>query len=133
MLIGIVYLFGSPVHVYFALFNAEGYRGMSDWAPPITAASERFWFSWFLPNARYFGLLIAVVELSIAVLILSRGLPTSLGLAAATAFHLALTAIFGMWPYTVPMVLLLSYAARFEFSPGPTARLVGSYGNRTRR
>jgi hypothetical protein len=89
MFIGLVYLFGAPTHVYFALWNPDGYRGMSDWAPPITSLSRDFWLSWFLPNARYLGLLIAVVEVAVAVLILSRGHGTRLGFGAATLFHVA--------------------------------------------
>jgi hypothetical protein len=122
--IGLVYLFGAPTHVYFALWNPDGYRGMSDWSPPITSLSRDFWLSWFLPNARYLGLLIAVVELIVAVLILSRGRTSRLGFGAAALFHVALAALFGMWPYTVPMILVLAYMVRFDFPRGPTDRFV---------
>jgi hypothetical protein len=124
MLIGLVYLLGAPTHLYFALFNTDGYRGMSDWSPPVTAASRAFWVDWFLPNARYLGLVIAAGELAIAILILSRRAGTKLGFACAASFHVALAALFGMWPYTIPMFVVLALMVRFDFESGPTARLL---------
>lgn len=124
LVIGFVYLFGAPTHVYFAVFDPDGYRGMSEWAPPITSVSRTFWDSWFVPNARVLALLLAAAELTIAILILSRDSWTRLGLAAAALFHVALAAIFGMWAYTLPMIVALAYVANFEFPDGPIARLV---------
>jgi hypothetical protein len=87
--------------------------------------SRTFWESWFLPNARYLGLAIAAGELVIALLILGRGRWTRAGLVCATLFHLALAALFGMWPYTVPMVLVLGHMTTLEFPAGPVARVIG--------
>jgi hypothetical protein len=97
---------------------------MSEWSPPITSASRTFWESWFIPNARVFALLLAAGELALALLIVSRAGWTRLGLAAATFFHVALAAIFGMWFYTVPMILVLGSMTTLEFADGPMAGLV---------
>ncbi len=124
IVIGLVYLFGAPTHVYFALMDPAGYRGMSEWAPPVTAVSRVLWEDWFLPNAHYLGLLIAAGELGIALLILSRGRAARLGFVGATAFHLSLAALFGMWPYTVPMAIVLGHMTTLEFTDGPALRLL---------
>ena len=128
-LIGLVYLFGAPTHLYFALVNPAGYRDMGAWAPPITPLSREFWDAWFIPNARFFGVTLAFAELAIALLILSRGRATALGFIAATGFHLALAALFGMWPYTVPTALLLAYMTTLEFDDGLATRLISRYSS----
>jgi hypothetical protein len=80
------------------------------------------WESWFLPNARYLGLLVAAFELTVAVRILSRGRVTRVGFVGTLVFHIALAGIFGMWPYTIPMIAALGYMLRFDFPSGPFAR-----------
>jgi hypothetical protein len=106
---------------------------MSEWAPPVTSLSRTFWESWFLPNVRYLGLVIAAAELTIAALIFGRGAATRLGFACATAFHTALAVLFGMWPYTVPTTLLLAAMTRVEFPDGPAMRLWSHVPLRSRK
>jgi hypothetical protein len=108
-----VYLLGAPTHVYFALWNAAGYRGMSDWSPPWNGVGEWFWFDVFLPYATVFGLLVAVAELAIGIALLSRSGARG-GLVAAALFHMTLFAIFGMWPYTIPMIVAIVWTVLRE-------------------
>jgi hypothetical protein len=113
-MLGLVYFFGSPTHVYFALENPKGYRDFSEWAPPTSELSRDVW-AWFLSNAQHLALLIAAFELVVAVLIFYGGRATTVGLSGALGFHLTLAAMFGMWPYTLPMILLIGWTARFGF------------------
>ncbi len=122
--VGLVYLLGAPTHVYFALANRKGYRDMSEWAPPISELSRLFWETWFLPNARLLGLGIALIELTVAALIFSRGMATRLGFLGALKFHGLLSALFGMWPYTIPMMVALAFMVTFHFERGPVDVLV---------
>lgn len=112
-MLGLVYLFGSPIHVYFS-FNAPAYHDFSEWAPPITELSREVW-TWFLSNAQVLALLLAMFELLVSVLILWGGQATRLGLIGALGFHLILASMFGMWPYTVPMVFLIGWSLRYDF------------------
>jgi hypothetical protein len=113
-LLGLVYVLGSPTHVYLAVANTEAYRAFSEWAPPTSEISRSLW-NWFLSNARYLALLIAAFELAVGLLILKGGGPTKVGLLGALGFHIVLAAMFGMWPYTVPMILLIGWMLRYDF------------------
>lgn len=115
--LGFTYVVGCPVHIYFALANPMGYRDMSKWAPPVSELAREFWYVWFLPHARIFALVIAAFEIAVGILILRGGSATKWGLVGALGFHLALATIFGMWPYTVPMIVLIAWALRYDFRP----------------
>ena len=117
VVLGLIYFFGSFSHVYFGLTQPGSYRDFSRWAPPLNAPARELWFVWFLPRANVLALVIAAFEITVGILILRGGSATRLGLAGALGFHLALAVMFGMWPYTIPMILLITWALRYEFRP----------------
>lgn len=116
IVVGLVYTFGSASHVYFALGNPDAYADFSKWAPPLSEPARDLW-GWFLDHASTLALGIALFEIVVGVAILAGGKATKLGLAAALAFHLALTVLFGMWPYTLPMLGLLALSLRYDYAP----------------
>jgi hypothetical protein len=133
-LLGFTYVVGSPIHIYFALVKPMGYRDMSEWAPPVSELAREFWYVWFLPNARIFALVIAGFEIAVGILIVRGGSATRWGLVGALGFHLALAGIFGMWPYTVPMIVVIAWALSYDFDPLlTTARLKPNLHHMARR
>jgi|CXWK01.1.fsa_nt_gi hypothetical protein len=112
--LGLIYFFGSFSHVYFGLANPGAYRDFSDWAPPTSEPARDTW-TWFLSDARYLALVLAAFEMLVAVLILYGGRATKLGLLGALGFHVVLALMFGMWPYTLPMIVLLGWSLRYDF------------------
>ena len=82
-------------------------------APP-SFCSRCLW-NWFLSNARYLALLIAAFELAVGLLILKGGRPTKVGILGALGFHVVMAAMFGMWPYKVPVILLIGWVLRYDF------------------
>ena len=81
------YLIGSLVHIRFALTNNHIYEAFGK-----TALIPRFpelWTSVVMPNITFFALLIAALEITTSILILSRGKYVKLGLAASVSFNLS--------------------------------------------
>jgi len=82
------YLLGSLVHVKFGLTNNHiyGILGRSS----LFAASRELWASTIMPNITLFALLLAAFEMTVGILILSKGRYVRIGLAASVLFNLFL-------------------------------------------
>ncbi len=101
-LVATVFLFGAPAHVFFGLWRADAYADMpSPWNP----IGEWIWLDVFIPHAQFLALVLAAAELAIAALMFGEGRRGRMGVTCAIGFHLMLLLIFGMVPYTVPVII----------------------------
>jgi hypothetical protein len=86
--IALWYLLGWISHVYLGLFSPGLYRGFGDTAliPGFTA----FWRGVIMPAIPFFAVLLAAFEISVGVLLVSKGRWVKIGLAFSILFNLFL-------------------------------------------
>ena len=111
-LVGGLFLVGGGVHVGVVAADAEAYRGFGE-MPGVLAPIRTAWRDVFMAHPSALGLAVAAGELAIGVAILVGGPWARWGLAGAIAFHVALL-LFGLWPWSVPMLVVLALLLRAE-------------------
>jgi hypothetical protein len=93
------YLLGSLIHVKYGLNNNHIYEAFG--TTSLLAASRDLWISVVMPHITFFALLLAAFELAVGILILSKGLYVTLGLAASVLFNLFLVQL-GLGFHEIP-------------------------------
>jgi hypothetical protein len=109
--LGLLFLWGSGVHVGIVSGDPELYRHVADgaWFPGVRAA----WRDIFMAAPAFWGLAVAAGELAIATLLLTGGRRARLGIAGAAAFHVGLMLLgWGFWMWSVPVLALLARFGR---------------------
>ena len=102
-----VFACGAGVHVLLALTTPHSYDGFADAA--LFGWVHDGWQNIFMAHPTVWALLLALVELTIAVLLVKAPL---LGYVAVIAFHLALMLFgWGFWLWCVPALALALPAA----------------------
>jgi hypothetical protein len=96
------YLLGSLVHLKFGLTDNHIYEifGRTSLLP----ASRELWTSFVMPHITSFALLVAAFEMSVGILILSKGRYVKIGLTASLLFNLFLVQLglgYAVPPWTV--------------------------------
>jgi len=95
------------IHVKYGLTNSHIYEAFG--ATSLFAASRDLWVAVVMPHVVFFALLLAAFELTIGILILSKGRYVTIGLAASVLFNLFLVQLglgFPEIPWTVRDFLL---------------------------
>ena len=106
-----VFACGAGVHVLLALTTPHSYDGFADAA--LFGWVHDGWQNIFMAHPTAWALLLALLELTIAVLLVKAPL---LGYVAVIAFHLALMLFgWGFWLWCVPALALALPAARNTF------------------
>ena len=82
------YLLGSLVHTTFGLLNRQIYEVFGRTA--LFSAFRQLWTSVVLPHITLFALLLAAFEVTVGILLLSRGRYVKIGLMASVLFNLFL-------------------------------------------
>lgn len=86
--ISLWYLLGWIAHVYMGLFVSTAYNSFGDTA--LIPAYTTLWKDVVLPNITLFAFLLAVFELSVGSLLISRGKWVKIGLVLSILFNLFL-------------------------------------------
>jgi hypothetical protein len=86
--IALWYLGGSVIHFLCALYHPEIYTRFDQ--APLYPLMGRLWDLLVLPHITIFALLLAAFELTVVVLLLSRGRAVTLGITASLLFNLFL-------------------------------------------
>lgn len=82
------YLLGWVSHVYLGLFSPETYRIFGDTA--LIPAYTAFWNNFLMPNITVFALLLAVFEITVGSLLISKKKWVKIGLLFSILFSLFL-------------------------------------------
>ena len=89
------------------------YAGMAHTPPPAWVAEA--WREVFMAAPATWGLLLAAAEVTMGLLLLSRGAAVRAGWAGVIAFHLGLMFFgWGIWFWAVPALAVLVVAYRAE-------------------
>jgi hypothetical protein len=96
--IALWYLGGSVIHLQCALYRPEIYARFEQ--TPLIPAMGRIWADVLMPHITAFALLLAVFELVVVILLLSKGWAVKLGLAASLGFNLFLVLLGLGYPAT---------------------------------
>ena len=109
--VGGLFLFTAGVHVGLVGADPQVYAGFADAA--LVPGVRSLWDDVFLARPALWGLAVAALELTIALLLLlGRGRWLRLGWAAVIGFHLALMTFgWGFWLWSVPFLALVLPAA----------------------
>ena len=83
--IALWYLLGWMLHVYLGLFSPTIYKefGNTSLLPALT----RIWQGVIMPNITIFALFLAALELTVGLLIISKGKKVKLGLSLSICFN----------------------------------------------
>ena len=96
LLIAPWYLLGWISHVYLGLNNPEIYRPFGQTA--LSPAFTSFWVNNVMPHITAFALLLAVFEISVGVLLISKGGWVKIGIVLSIAFNLFLVQLGLSYP-----------------------------------
>lgn len=80
------YLLGWIIHVYLGLRSPEVYTGFNK--SVIFSPLQWTWMHVIIPNITFFALLLAAIEITIGLLIISRGNWVKVGVTLSIAFNL---------------------------------------------
>ncbi len=86
--VALFYLLGWMVHIIMSLTAPEGYAVFGETA--LIPAFRDFWFFIIMPRITFFAFLLAGFELTVGILIASKGRWVRYGLLASVAFDLFL-------------------------------------------
>ena len=117
--VGCFYLMTAGINAGIALADAEAYRHFADasYLPLVT----RMWNDVVMTRPALWGFLLAGGEIVLGSLLLSHGRAVQTGWVGVIAFHVLLMVFgFGIWLWSVPVLLLLIPAARADW---PALRL----------
>jgi len=92
------YLLGSLVHVWYGLTNNRVYAALG--RTPVFEVTRTLWFSVVMPHITFYALLLALFEISVGILILSKGKLVWIGLAMSIVFNLFLVQLGLGFPET---------------------------------
>ena len=103
--IALWYLLGWLSHVYLGLFAPEIYRSMGDTA--IIPAYTVFWHDSVMPYISIFALVLAVFEVIVGCLLISKGKWVKIGLILSLLFNLFLVQMGLGYPAVDPLTNFL--------------------------
>ncbi len=88
LLFALFYLLGWVIHVYLGIWSPETYNGFSQTIifPPF----QWIWSNVIIPNSSIFALLLAAVELTTGLLMVSKGKWVKIGVALSLVFNVCL-------------------------------------------
>jgi len=89
ILMGVIYIFGAATNLRFALTNPQIYEDFAIFA--IVPFYQTLWAEIVMPYVTIWILLVAVFEISMGILILSKGKLVKIGLLGVILFNLFLT------------------------------------------
>ncbi len=98
--VAIWYLFGWISHVYLGLFSPETYRLFGDTA--LMPAYTAFWNNFVMPNITFFALMLAVFEIVVGSLLISKKKWVKIGLIFSILFNLFLVQMGLGYPSSEP-------------------------------
>ena len=98
MFLPLWYLGGSLIHFLCALYRPQIYDRFAQTA--LVPLMGRIWAAFVMPHITTFALLLTAFELSVVVLLLSRGRAVTLGLTASLLFNLFLVQLGLGYPAT---------------------------------
>jgi hypothetical protein len=108
--VGGFYLVMAGVHLGIVASDAQTYRHFADGTP--LGFVRAGWSEVFMRSPEQWGLALFLGETVIGVLLLLGGRAAKVGWAAVIAFHLLLMLFgFGIWLWSVPVLLLLTPVA----------------------
>lgn len=96
LLIAPWYLLGWMSHVYLGLNNPEIYRPFGQTA--LIPAFTGFWYNNMMPHITTLALLLAVFEISVGVLLISKGGWVKIGITLSIVFNLFLVQLGLSYP-----------------------------------
>ncbi|MBN1267414.1 MAG: hypothetical protein JXA25_18120 [Anaerolineales bacterium] len=82
------YLLGWPIHLYLGVFNPAIYQPFGQTA--LIPALQGLWYEIVLPNITAFALLLALFEVVVGILLISKGQWVKVGLALSISFNIFL-------------------------------------------
>ncbi len=90
------YLIGWAFHIYNGIWSPEVYQGFSKTVifPPV----QWIWFNAIIPNITLFTLLLAVIQIVIGVLFISKGKWVKIGVCFSLAFNVGQVFLGLAWP-----------------------------------
>lgn len=110
--VGCFFLFTGGIHVGIVAADTEFYRDFAAAAPTWVAEA---WQEVFMAAPVTWGLLLALAEVTMGVLLLSHGAAVRVGWAGVIAFHVGLMFFgWGIWLWAVPALVVLVLASRAE-------------------
>lgn len=86
--IAVWYLLGWMVHIYLAISSSQMYSAFGKTS--LITGYSNFWQGWIMPRISFFAILLAVFEIVVGLLIISKGKWVKYGLALSTAFNIFL-------------------------------------------
>ena len=98
MFLPLWYLGGSLIHFLCALYRPQIYDRFAQTA--LVPLMGRIWAAFVMPHITTFALLLTAFELSVVVLLLSRGRAVTLGLTVSLLFNLFLVQLGLGYPAT---------------------------------
>ena len=111
--VGGFFLAMAGIHVGIVAADTEVYRHFADGA--FFDVVHVLWRDVFMAQPQVWGLLLALGEVGIGVLLLIGGRAALIGYAAAIVFHLALMLFgWGAWLWSLPALALLTWLMRRE-------------------
>ena len=126
-LLGLVYLFGTGVHLYFWATNRAVYGEMTrfivfDWY-------RELWTTLVLPNLVVLLPLLAAFEAVVAIAVLSKGRLVRLGLLAGAGFNLAVSPLGFWWPSNIALAAIHIALLRVPYPSNTFDRLSRRFGS----
>jgi hypothetical protein len=120
--VGGFYLSMGGVHLGLVAADPQTYRHFAD--AGLFAFVRDGWQDVFMAHAATFGLLLALGETTLGILLLLGGPFATVGWAGVVAFHLLLMLFgFGVWLWCVPALVALIYLWRRDVTTAWGARL----------
>lgn len=102
------------VHVGLVAADASVYRSFADEA--LFGFVRTGWSDVFMATPEVWALLLAAAEITVGVLLLVGGRAARVGWAATVVFHVLLMLFgFGIWLWSVPVIVFLVWAARRDW------------------
>ncbi|UWG47837.1 hypothetical protein HSRCO_1557 [Halanaeroarchaeum sp. HSR-CO] len=120
--LGLTYLFGGSVHVYFWATDQRVYAEITQFV--LIDKYRAFWTDFVLPNLDALLPMLAVFEAFIAIAILSKGQIARIGLAAGGAFNLAVAPLGFWWPSNVVLAALHMALLRVSYTETAVERVL---------
>ena len=90
------YLLGWVIHFYLGIWSPETYEAFSKTA--LFSPFQWIWFNVIIPNITIFALLLAVIEIIIGLMLISKGKWVKLGVILSLIFNFFLVVLGLSWP-----------------------------------
>lgn len=119
--LGLIYLIGTAVHVYFWATNRAVYGEMTQFI--VFDWYRGLWMDFVLPNLGVLLPLLAGFEAIVALAILSKGRLARIGLIAGAGFNLAVSPLGFWWPSNIALAALHIALLRFTYPSSTIDRI----------